>query len=83
MTTTLVRGKHVICEAGTDISRSTVITDGAVFQRNGVIEAVGAYDAIQATHQADEEIGGPGFVVMPGLVNARHHDRGVSTFQMG
>ena len=83
MTTTLVRGKHVICEAGTDASQSKVITDGAVFQRDGVIEAVGTYDAIKATHQADEEIGGPGFVVMPGLVNAHHHGRGVSTFQMG
>ena len=44
---------------------------------------MGAYDEIKAAHQADEEVGGPRFVVMPGLVNAHHHGRGVSTFQMG
>ena len=31
----------------------------------------------------DEVVGGPGFLVMPGLTNAHHHGRGVSTFQMG
>ena len=83
MATSMVRGKYVICEAGTGESGSRVITDGAVFQRDGVIEAVGPYDDLKATQQADQEVGGPGFVVMPGLVNAHHHGRGVSTFQMG
>ncbi len=83
MSTSIIRGKYVICEAGVDAQTSKVISDGAVFQRDGVIEAVGAYDEIKSAHQADEELGGPGFVVMPGLVNAHHHGRGVSTFQMG
>jgi cytosine/adenosine deaminase-related metal-dependent hydrolase len=83
MSTSIIRGKYVICEAGVDAESSRVISDGAVFQRDGVIEAVGAYDEIKLAHQADEELGGPGFVVMPGLVNAHHHGRGVSTFQMG
>ena len=83
MATSIIRGKYVICEAGSDAQTSRVIPDGAVFQRDGVIEAVGAYDEIKSAHQADEELGGPGYVVMPGLVNAHHHGRGVSTFQMG
>ncbi len=83
MATSLVRGRYVICEAGTDAASSRVIADGAVFQRDGVIESVGPYTELKAAHQADEEIGGPGYVVMPGLVNAHHHGRGVSTFQMG
>lgn len=83
MTSSIVRGGFVICEAGTDSQASRVIPNGAVFQRDGVIEAVGAYDEIKSAHQADEELGGPGFVVMPGLVNAHHHGRAVSTFQMG
>ena len=83
MSSSLIRGKYVIREAGTNAQTSQVISDGAVFQRDGVIEAVGAYDDIKSTHQADEELGGPGFVVMPGLVNAHHHGRGVTTFQMG
>ena len=83
MSTSIIRGKYVICEAGVDSQGSRVISDGAVFQRDGVIEAVGAYDEIKAAHQADEDLGGPGYVVMPGLVNSHHHGRGVSTFQMG
>ncbi len=83
MSTSMIRGKYVICEAGVGPQGSRVISDGAVFQRDGVIEAVGPYTEIKAAHQADEELGGPGYVVMPGLVNAHHHGRGVSTFQNG
>ena len=83
MSTSIIRGQYVICEAGTDAQTSRVIPDGAVFQRDGIIEAVGPYEEIKSTHQADEELGGPGFVVMPGLVNAHHHGRGVTTFQNG
>ncbi len=83
MSTSIIRGKYVICEAGTDAQASRVISDGAVFQRDGIIEAVGPYEELKSTHQADEELGGPGFVVMPGLVNAHHHGRGVTTFQNG
>ena len=56
MSTSIVRGGYVICEAGVDAQTSRVIPDGAVFQRDGVIEAVGTYDEIKAAHQADEEL---------------------------
>ena len=73
----LVRGKYVIVRAGADNDSSEVISDGAVFQRDGVIQEVGDYATMKAKHQADEEIGGPNFLVSPGLVNAhprsRHH----------
>ena len=82
MATSLIRGGYVICEAGADAAGSRVISDGAVLQRDGVIEAVGAYDDLRE-RQADEVVGGPRFVVMPGLVNSHHHGRGISTFQMG
>ncbi len=82
MATSLIRGRYVICEAGTGAGRSSVISDGAVLQRDGVIEATGTYDELR-NREVDEVIGGPGFVVMPGLVNSHHHGRGISTFQMG
>ena len=82
MATSLVRGRYVICEAGTSPSSSRVIADGAVIQRDGVIEAVGTYDELK-DRPVDEVIGGPGYLVMPGLTNAHHHGRGVSTFQFG
>ena len=83
MASSLIRGKYIICQAGNDAESSTVITDGAVFQRDGVIEQVGDYSSLKSSCDADEEIGGPNYIVFPGLVNAHHHGRGVSTFQMG
>ena len=41
MSSSLVRGKYIVCEAGTDADSSVVIADGAVFQRHGIIEDVG------------------------------------------
>ena len=82
MATSLTRGRYVICEAGVGDSGSRVISDGAVLQRDGIIEAVGTYDELR-NRQADEVIGGPRFLVMPGMTNAHHHGRGISTFQMG
>ena len=76
MATTLIRGKYVICRAGQGAASSNVLTDGAVFQRDGVIEDVGDYTALKANHSADEEIGGPNSLVFPGLVNSHHHGRG-------
>ena len=61
---------------------STVITDGAVFQRDGIIEDVGAYDELRSRHQYDEDIGGRDYMVIPGLVNAHHHGRAGTGFQM-
>ena len=82
MPTSLIRGRYVICEAGTGDSGSRVISDGAVLQRDGVIEAVGTYDELR-DREVDEVIGGSRFLVMPGMTNAHHHGRGVSTFQFG
>ena len=83
MATSLIRGKYVICRPGTDADSSVVITDGAVFQRDGIIEDVGPYDELKDRHPADEEIGGQRYVVLPGFVNAHHHGRGIGSFQMG
>ena len=47
------------------------IADGAVFARDGVIEAVGPSAQLPAT--ADEMIDARGQVVIPGLVNTHHH----------
>ena len=82
MATSLIRGRYIICEAGTGPSASRVISDGAILQSDGVIEAVGIYDELKG-RQVDEVIGGPGFLVMPGLTNSHHHGRGISTLQLG
>jgi cytosine/adenosine deaminase-related metal-dependent hydrolase len=83
MPSSLIRGKYVVSRAGADAESSNMITDGAVFQRDGVIEDVGPYETLKSRYAADEEIGGPGYIVIPGLVNAHHHGRGVTPLQMG
>ena len=73
MATSIVRGKYVIIRAGSDSGSTTVISDGAVFQRDGVIEDVGPYSAVKAAHDADEELGGLGYLVFPS--SSRAHSR--------
>ena len=81
MASSLIRGKYVVCRAVGD-DESEIITDGAVFQRDGEIVEIGRYDDLNTRHQPDEVIGGPGFVVIPGLINAHHHS-GLTPFQLG
>lgn len=47
------------------------IADGAVFIRDGVIEAVGA--SAELPQQADQVLSMAGCVVIPGLINTHHH----------
>jgi cytosine/adenosine deaminase-related metal-dependent hydrolase len=66
--TLLVR--HATCLVTMDAERRE-IADGAVFARNGVIEAVGPSSELPA--HADEVIDARDQLVMPGLVNTHHH----------
>ena len=83
MGSSLIRSRYLVSRAGADAASSTVISDGTIFQREGIIEDVGTYATLKSTYDADEEIGGPEYIAIPGLVNAHHHGRGVTTFQMG
>ena len=47
------------------------ITDGGLFVRDNVIEAVGPTDTLPAT--ADRVINAQGMLLLPGLVNTHHH----------
>ena len=77
MATSIVRGRYLIARP------DHVIDDGALFQRDGVIEETGRFDDLRQRHDADEVIGGPDYVVMPGLVNAHHHGRGTGAYLGG
>ena len=68
MPTLLIR--HATLLVTMDAQRREIV-DGAVFARDGVIEAVGASAHLPAT--ADEVIDARGQVVIPGLVNTHHH----------
>ncbi len=69
MTTLLVKSIHTLV---TMDSARREIKNGALFIRDGVIEAVGT-EADMPVERADREIELPQHVVIPGLVNTHHH----------
>ncbi len=81
MSSSLIRGKYVICKI-TGPNAAQVVSDGAVYQRDGAIVEVGRYEDLRQRHSDVEVIGSPNYVVMPGLVNDHFHV-GFSPFQMG
>ena len=70
MASSLIRGRYVVAEApGRD--GAEVLEDGAVFQRDGVIRRGRTVrGALRRRHRADEVLGSPDHVVLPGFVNA-------------
>lgn len=82
MTTTLTRGKYVLTRADLN-GESQLLTDGAVLQTDGVIVEVGQYADLHARHPDAEVIGNGRQFLLPGLVNAHHHGRGLSGLLMG
>ena len=81
MPLSLIRGKHVVCRV-TGVDSAEVVSDGAVLQRDGVIEAVGDYRELSQQHPDAEVIGAGNHIVMPGMVNDHFHV-GLTPFQMG
>lgn len=82
MPSTCIKGKYVLCKVN-DQDVIELISEGAVFQKDGEIIDVGKYDDIKARYTADEEIGSDHHMVLPGLVNAHQHGGGVPHPLMG
>ena len=81
MASTLIRGKYVVSKV-TSRTEASVIADGAVFQRDGIVVEVGPYADLNARHRPDAVLGSPDHVVVPGFVNGHHHV-GLTPFQLG
>jgi 5-methylthioadenosine/S-adenosylhomocysteine deaminase len=56
--------------------------DGALLVEDGHIAAIGTASELSAAHPAAARVGGPGKIVIPGLINAHHHV-GITPFQLG
>ena len=81
MASSLILGRNLLSPASN--GGATVLSDAAVYQEDGIIREVGSYQDLRSRHQPDAELGGPGYAIIPGLVNSHHHGRGVTTLQMG
>ena len=82
MATTLTRGKYVLVRADLG-GESVVLTDGAVAQTDGEIVDVGSYDDLRGRFPDAEVVGNGRQFLMPGMVNAHHHGRGLSGLLLG
>src|SRR4051794_33758754 len=81
MGSSLIRGRHVVCRV---LSRTEteVVDDGAVYQEDGRIVAIGKHDELARRYRPDEVLGSPDHVVLPGFVNSHHHV-GLTPLQLG
>ncbi len=75
----ILRGGWVL----TDPARGTVIRDGAVRIEGGVVAEAGTAVGMMRLHPDAEVIGSADAIVMPGLIDAHSHGRGLSPIQKG
>jgi 5-methylthioadenosine/S-adenosylhomocysteine deaminase len=64
-------------------SGSPAIDQGALYEEDGRIVAIGTFDDLLRRYPMAHQIGGPDYVVMPGFVNSHSHGRGITTYQLG
>jgi cytosine/adenosine deaminase-related metal-dependent hydrolase len=77
----IVRGKHVITRA-LDRHQWDQIDDGAVLQRDGIIEAIATFEGLRQANPEVPVVGNGEHVLLPGFVNAHHHV-GLTPVQLG
>jgi 5-methylthioadenosine/S-adenosylhomocysteine deaminase len=77
----LLRGKFLLTDAR--LKSRGVIRDGGVFIEGGRIAAVGLFPALASQHPRVRVIGDGNQLVLPGLVDAHCHGRGLSPIQKG
>ena len=82
MASSLIRGRYLL-SASHEGGPIETVYDAAIYQEEGLIKDIGAYAEVRAKYTPDEELGGPNYAIIPGLVNSHHHGRGVTTLQMG
>jgi cytosine/adenosine deaminase-related metal-dependent hydrolase len=77
----LLRGKSLLTDPR--LKSQGVIRDGGAFIEGGRIAAVGPFAALVAQHPQVRVIGDGSQLVLPGLVDAHCHGRGLSPIQKG
>lgn len=78
---TLILGAHVLTGFDSE-SRAQWRPDSGVVVRGGAIREIGRTDDLAGRYSSAPVVGGPGYLVLPGMVNAHHHV-GLTPFQLG
>ncbi|UCF97094.1 MAG: amidohydrolase family protein [Spirochaetaceae bacterium] len=77
MSTKLVYGKVLV------VDENTVIPSGALYIEHERIVDYGTYAEIAGKYKADRTLGSAETLIIPGLVNAHGHGKGLTDFQRG
>jgi 5-methylthioadenosine/S-adenosylhomocysteine deaminase len=78
----LLRAAYLIGDP--ELLEASVIRDGAVVFDKGVVVAVGAWQDLEPTYRGITPLDIPYHsLIIPGLINAHHHGRGLATTQIG
>src|SRR5215212_8855550 len=77
----IMRGRHVLTDPRK--KEKGVIRDGAIAIEAGVVAAVGSFDALRKKYPGAKTLGDGKQLLMPGLVDAHSHGRGMSPIQKG
>ena len=77
MSSTLVYGKYLVADA------DTVITSGALYVEGNTIVDIGTYAELTRKYSAGKILGSAETLIIPGLVNAHSHGKGLTDFQRG
>lgn len=78
------KSKPIIIQGGFVLTDpNSLLIDAAIVVQNSKIIAVGDTDTQKQSHPGAEIISFPDCLVMPGLINAHQHGRGLSQVQLG
>ena len=79
--TILMRGAHLLTDAR--LGPAGVIRDGAVVIEKGLVAEIGPYAALAPKYRQARVLGDGTQLLLPGLVDAHSHGRGMSPIQKG
>jgi cytosine/adenosine deaminase-related metal-dependent hydrolase len=77
MTSKILYGKYLVTDP------DTIIPSGAVYIENDRVVETGTYADITTRRKADVLLGDRDALIIPGLINAHGHGKGISDFQRG
>ena len=77
----IVYGKYILSDASDTVNG--LIKEGAVLVRGERIAEIGTFPELRKKYPQAELLGGTGDFVMPGIIDAHSHGRGISYVQKG
>ncbi len=77
----IVRGKYVITDPS--LKEKGIKSDAAVYIKDGVVAEVNGFSELRDKYQSVKVIGSGKELVMPGIIDAHSHGRGLSPIQKG